>query len=270
MHTGKITATIGRFIWSNTVTRIPLCQLAREREQGGLKLHLPTFKCKALLINRHIQELDSIPFYKSHILPDNPDQNIIPADLPDLKIIYSQYQQLPLQIQQSPSSDAIHRYFVEQTEVPRVERLHPEFDWKRIWASLRWRAFTSTEKSILYMTINEKGAHRELLHTIGRADSNTCFHCNITIETMQHRFSDCPRVRPAWEFLQSKIRVVLGVWRTVSFSDLLRPVLNRICKVKRILILKLFAHYIMFVNNNENQIDINALEFYLNCELNNS
>lgn len=267
VHTAKITTIMGRFIWNNIVARIPMQQLARERKQGGLKLHLPTLKSPALLINRHIKELDSMPYYKSLLFRDNPDRNVIPADLPDLRIICQKYQNLPAQILQNLSSDLLHRFFVDQTEPPRVERVHPRVDWKRIWTSLHWRAFTSVEKSNLYLLTNEKGPHRELLHTIGRADSNLCLHCNTTLDTMQHRYCECPRVHLAWEYLQRKMREILGGWRRLQFTELARPVLNRINKNNRILILKLFIHYVTFVNSHNNQIDINALEFYLNSEL---
>lgn len=151
IHTAKITATMGRFIWSGIPTRIPMSQLTRDRASGGLKLQLPALKCKALLLNRHINEIDSLPFYRSLLFPANTDRIIIPADLPDLKIISQHYRQLPPQIQQHPSSDLIHRHYREQTETPRVERLHPEVDWNRVWLSLHWRSFSPIEKSNLYL-----------------------------------------------------------------------------------------------------------------------
>lgn len=267
VHTAKLTSTMGRFIWSNIATRIPMQQLARDRSQGGLKLQLPAAKCKALLIHRHVQEIDSLPYYKSILFPTNPTQNPIPADLPDLKIICHHYPRLPPHIRQNPTSDVIHRYYVEQSETPRVERLHPESNWRRIWLCLRWRSFSSAEKSNLYLIINEKGPYRKLMHTIGRADNDVCLHCIATVETLQHKYTDCPRVHMAWNLLQRKIRNVLGGWRTLSFTQLLRPSLDRIPIMQRSEILKLFIHYIKFIDSNNNGIDINALEFHLDCEL---
>lgn len=271
IHTSKITSTMGRFLWNHIPTRIPMQQLAREKALGGLKLHLPAAKSKALLLNRHLHEIDSLPYYKSILFPDNPARNPIPADLPDMKVICQHYQILPEYIKENPTSDLIHRYTVDRTEAPRVERLHPEVNWKRIWLSLRWSSLSSTEKSHLYLIINEKGSYRQLLHTIGRADNDICLYCNATVETLQHKYSECPRVQTAWIYLQDRIKDELGGWRTLQFMDLLRPSLDRIPKCKRIKILKLFVNYIIFIDNIVNvndRINIAGLEFHLDCELN--
>src|SRR5450759_1800311 len=72
VHTAKITSAMGMFLWRGTVARVPMMQLARSRENGGLKLQLPALKCKALAINRHLQEIESLPFYRSLLFHDNP------------------------------------------------------------------------------------------------------------------------------------------------------------------------------------------------------
>lgn len=192
VHTAKITTTMRRFMWSNVSTSIPMQQLGRDRTQGGLKLHLPALKNTALLVNRHLRETESLPFYRTFIIPNVTPTN--PADLPDLKIICQHYRQLPPHIVQNPSSDLIHQRFIEQTDTPKIEQLHPECDWQTIWRSLHDRRFSSAEKSKLYLIVNEKGPYRKLLHTIGRVDDDRCQHCNGATETMAHKYSQCPRV----------------------------------------------------------------------------
>lgn len=128
VHTAKITSSMGTFLFRGVAARVPIQQLARRKDQGGLNLQLPAIKCKAMLINRHLQEMDFLPFYQ-HLL----SQNIPPpADLPCLKLISQQLPLLPQHIQQNPSSNQIHRVYLEQTEIPRVERNHPGTNWKKI------------------------------------------------------------------------------------------------------------------------------------------
>ena len=86
-HTSKITQTMGSFLWRGLPARVPMQQLARDREQGGLKLQLPALKCKALLINRHLREIESIPFYKSFLVQPNPNLVNLPTQFPCLKYI---------------------------------------------------------------------------------------------------------------------------------------------------------------------------------------
>lgn len=265
IHTGKITATIGRFLWNRIPTRIPLQQLSRLREKGGLKLQLPSLKCKALLINRHLKEIDSIPFYKPWILSENRGQPI-PADLPDLRTICQEYNQLPLQLQEQPTSDDIHRFFVGKTEIPKVERQHPTHRWPRIWKNIGSARLNAIQKSALYMLVNEKTDHRKLLFVIQRADGENCLHCNTAIETIQHKFCACPRVATAWAYLQQRIANIMPGRRRLNFNDLLRPALENIGRTLRDTILKTFISYISFINNVNNVVDIQALDFFLNCE----
>lgn len=71
VHTAKLTSTMGSFLWSRTPARAPMLQLASERSNGGLRLQIPAIKCKSLLLNRYMQDIDSLPFYKSFTHPDN-------------------------------------------------------------------------------------------------------------------------------------------------------------------------------------------------------
>lgn len=71
-HVAKVTATMRSYLFRGACATVPMQQLARSRENGGLKLHLPALKCKALLINRHLQELRSLPYYNSLITQVNP------------------------------------------------------------------------------------------------------------------------------------------------------------------------------------------------------
>ena len=260
IHTAKITSTLGRFLWHGIPTRIPMTQLARDRDEGGLKLQLPAMKCPALMVNRHIQELECMPFYKAFV----DRAQIVPADLPDLKLLCQRHVQLPPNIVENPSANQIHRIYINQTDKPKVELQHPELNWKKIWSSLHWRSFTSAERSSLFMLVNEKGEYRKLLYTMQRADGENCVFCNEPVETLQHKYSECQRVKAAWESLQRRITTHIGGRRRISFNELLRPSLDRIGKNNKIYILKLFVHYISFVNDANNVVDVNSLNFHLN------
>lgn len=125
VHTAKITKTMGTFLWRGIPTRIPMLQLTRPRDKGGLNLHLPTFKCKSLMLNRHLRERSSMPYYRTLITPTNNVATICPADLQDVKIIKQLQDQLSPQVLENPSAEVIHRFFVEQTDEPKIQRNHP-------------------------------------------------------------------------------------------------------------------------------------------------
>ena len=267
-HTNKITATMGSFIWRGVAARVPIQQLARDQEQGGLKLQLPALKSKALLINRHLREIDSIPFYKSFITQANPNPTAIPSQYVCLKFICEQLPHVPTAFQQNPSAGLLHRLIVgQQTETPKVMRNNQAVNWTSVWQNIAMRQLTSKQRSVLYLLVNEKIEHRKLMHTIRRADGEHCLHCGAAVETLQHKFSECQRVGAAWLLLKNKITTILRRQRTVIFEDLLRPSLEGAGRLQKINVLKLCSTYIEFVNGRDNQLDLQELEFNLNCIL---
>lgn len=151
VHTAKITATMGTFLWSRVPARVPMHQLTRNREDGGLKLQLPAIKCKALLINRHLQEMTCMPFYKSFVEWDNRTPVSIPADLQCLRILHQQLGCIPQYIVLNPTAGSILRFFVEATEPPKVERNNPRHNWRRIWRNISDSKIPSKTRSELYM-----------------------------------------------------------------------------------------------------------------------
>lgn len=264
VHTAKLTSSMGAFLWNGLTARIPITQLARSKEEGGLKLQLPALKSKSLAVNRYLTEIESMPFYASLLQQTNPRQPI-PIDLPDAKQILASISQIPPLVQQNPTAGGIHRCFIQQTEQPKVERIHPQHNWSRIWKNIADRQISSAHRSLLYLAVNRKVEHRKLWFVLRKADSEYCAHCNNqTVETIEHKFRSCPRVASAWMILQQKIGSALNGWRHLSFEELIRPVLSGINRRSRVRILKLFCEYICHVNESNNRIDVGALNFKLN------
>lgn len=266
VHVAKITATMGTFLWSRVPARVPMHQLARDRDGGGLGLQLPAMKCKALLLNRHVQEIASIPFYRSFLIQANPIPVNPPAAFPCLKQVCQNFAQLPQNLQQNMSTDLLHHWYVEQqTELPKVQRNNPLVNWRRVWQNIALRGIAAPQRSELYVIVNEKTVHRRLLHIMHRTDGEDCEHCGAAIETVQHKFSECPRVLLAWEDVRRRIAAVYGGWRSLTFSELLRPSLEATNLQQITTILKIFVEFVCFVNRSDADIDRRALEFHLNC-----
>ena len=266
VHIAKITSRMGTFLWSGIVARVPMMQLARNREQGGLKLQLPALKCKSLAVHRHLREIDSLPYYRSLLLHDNP-RPTISIDNPDLRIILSSLSQIPLQVQQNPSAGLIHQYFIQQTELPKVEQINPTNDWPQTWRNIASKQLTSADKTNLYLAVNGKTAHNKLFFVMRMADTAECVYClDRAEESMEHKFCSCFRVGPAWEIMQRKICTTLYGWRRLSFDELIRPALKRIAKRKRVEILKIFVNYLCYINAcNDRIINLQDLEYHLNA-----
>lgn len=267
-HVAKLTATMRRYLFHGLSATIPMQQLARSREAGGLKLHLPGMKCTAILINRHIHEIDSLPYYKSFLQREIPPRaNSIPTDLPCLKLLLSNIPNLPFQIRQHPSADLIHRFFIDRTEKPKVEIEYPATNWTRVWNNISNRCLLSHQRSELYIWVNQKVPHRKLLHRMRRVDGEQCTNCGEQVETIQHKFFDCPRVRAANDVLRRKLMLLTGGERFLQTNDLLRPALERIASPTRTLILRILAVYITYIINSNDRINVDELAFNFEVEV---
>lgn len=261
-HIAKVTATMRRYLFRGVIATVPMAQLARRIEDGGLNLHLPAMKCKALLINRHIRDIDSLPFYESYLNQANrPRANI--SELPCLKQMLDNIPILPFQIRQNPSADLVYRFFVKGTDRPKVEVANNNANWKRIWRNVSNRNLLPQQRSDLFLWVNQKTPHRRLLYTMNRTDGEQCIHCNAALETLQHKFFECPRVIDAYRSLQQKLSTLFGGQRTFQYADLMRPSLERIAAPSRTMIMKILINYITFIQECNGRVDVNELNFNL-------
>lgn len=122
-------------------------------------------------------------------------------------------------------------------------------------------------RSDLYLLVNGKTEHRQLMHTIGRADGASCLHCGALAETLEHKFSTCPRVAAAWVHLKRVAAPILQRMRALTINDVLKPELHNIGPSRRRKFLQLINGYIHFIDTVNGRIDVNALDFHLNCEV---
>lgn len=267
-HIAKITSLMGSFLWDGAAFRVPIHQLALPIEKGGLKLQLPYFKCKALLVYRHLAEMDSTPYYASHLVATQNPPNLpsIPSTLPCLKSVCQEFAYLPEQLRDSPhlSSSAVHGHFLSRADKPKIVQNHPGLLWTRIWKNISSKDLNTTERTCLYLTVNNKITHQELLFRTNRASTPNCEHCG-SVDTLQHKLACCSRVSGAWALLQRKLQGVTAA--NLPFEALARPELRRIGRRTRAVILKIFANYVIFIAKVNGPVDISALDFFLQTEV---
>lgn len=266
-HVAKLTSTMRRYLFRGAPATIPMLQLARRKQDGGMNLHLPSMKCNSLIINRHLTEIDSLPFYQSCINQVNPIPANVISNLPCLKLIISHLPNLPFQIRVHPSADLIHRLFVNQTDRPKVESDHPNCNWSRVWLNISTRELLSPQKSALYMWVNQKVPCRWLLFRMRRTDGEHCLHCAAPSETMEHKFFNCSRVQGAWRLLQRRLLEMTGRRRPFVCTELLRPSLEWTSAADKIMILKTLVNYFTFIESSNGRIDVDALKFHLDVEV---
>lgn len=264
LHIAKVTSLIGSFLWQGQVTRIAIHQLALPLDKGGLNLHLPIFKCSSLLINRHLCEIDSLPFYRSFMdaIQNPPNLSTIPTDCPCLKLICQELAYIPPNVLETATSATLHRRLVSRIEHPKVMQESPNYNWRQIWLNVNSRQLSSSERSTFYILVNRKAVHAKLLHRMNLLQSSTCEHCGVAEEDLQHKYSSCARTTNAWAVYQQTVNSFVPN-RNFSFEDMMTPTLQRLGRTIKIKIMKLFICYVNFINSSENVIQLDSLKFHL-------
>lgn len=261
----KITSRIGSFLWDRYPTRVPMYQLALPINKGGLNLHLPANKTKALLANRYLQTSGSMPFARSlsNNLVNPPNINGIPTSYCCLKILVKIIPYLPEPVKNSPTSLKIHSYFREMLPTPKIAADNPTVCWTRIWKVIGDKFFTTYERSQMYLFVNRKIPNRALLFRQNRTDSPNCMLCPNNIDDLEHKLTSCIRTSILWNHIKGKLDTILG--NRITFEYLLMPIFQNVSISNRRKVLRLFICYVNFVLNNNNTFTVEALDFVLSC-----
>lgn len=130
----RMTSQIGSFIWERYPTRVAMEQLGLPIDQGGLNLHLPMQKCKALLINRFVHCQTNMPFAESFgsQLKNPPNPAGVPALYPCLKTLARELAYLPPRLAENPSTTSLLSFFREKANTPKIIEENQDISWKRV------------------------------------------------------------------------------------------------------------------------------------------
>lgn len=263
----RITSQIGYFIWAQYPHRIAMEQLALPVCKGGLNLHLPVHKCKALLVSRYIADREYTPFARNfeQQMSNPPNVMGIPALYPCLKVVAKLLPYIPTNLTANPSASTLHEYYRENLRVPKVMEENPNIDWNRVWRNTRSKALNSAERSTYYLLVNGKIPHAALMFRQNRAMNPNCEHCPNSIEDLDHKFATCSRVRHLWRHLRLKLGTILG--RRIQIKNFLLPELKH-CEVRsKQKALKTFINYVNFILDPKSSLSITALDFHLDCNV---
>lgn len=261
---GKITSLLRWFIWGNYHPRVGVAQLALPVSRGGLNLHIPAIKCKALLINRQLSTIGSTP-YAAGLLNDPASSQRVPSYCPCIKLVRAEIVQLPHNILQNLSSGSICDYTLSNMpDPPFVE--DDNANWTLVWKNTSSKCLSSEERSLYYLLVHRKVPCRENMHNIGRADSPLCVNCSMGVnETIIHRYAACDAIKNIWQHTLGILRRITGTNR-LNFEMLACPELAFVRRHDRFSSMKLFINYIKYVIETPIvSISIQNFDSYIAC-----
>ncbi|KAL9694657.1 hypothetical protein quinque_013942 [Culex quinquefasciatus] len=161
---------LGFFLWGRQL-RVPMEQICQPIAKGGLNLHLPMHKCRALLVNRFLCTIAETPFAE-HLYGQVNNGGSLPATYPCLRPTWTTIRELPQQLRDNPCSSSIESHLLQALPTPKVVVNNLRASWRSVWRNVRARSLTSLEKSTFYLLVNGKLPHAALLfrqHRISNA-----------------------------------------------------------------------------------------------------
>lgn len=256
----KIRAEIGKFVWhGQTLQRIAFSNLILPKNRGGLNLHCPETKSKALLLNRMIILMHQLPFLSSFL--DNPNDPIPPMFNHIIRL-REELPRLPDQLKDNPSSQGIYHHLLAQKPDPgfvsAIQR-----NWKAIFKILHCNTLNSSQRANWYTIMNKKIKHRELLFQRGAVDDEVCEICPGEPESVVHKLFRCQRVRDIWRYQRSLILRCEPSLRRLEPEDFIYPVLHNISRNSREYIIKSLGNYFSYViETPENNLGLDSFMFH--------
>lgn len=262
-YVARIKTEIGKFLWSRSPQRVSFANLTLPKNRGGLNLHAPDLKAKALLINRLLQLRGHVPCFDE--LTTSPEMP--PACFPHLRTAKQGIESLPNNLLQHPTAASIYHHFIGALPDPQIA--DSPRNWRIIFKRIHTPKIPSADRSSWYLAVHKKFNHNELLHRQGRKASPNCDYCPNVVEDLNHTLFDCASTRPIWRNLQHQLRTINHTLASKDTNYFLYPEFPGLRRIEKEQVAIKVSRYMSFILNVDPQSrSIQELEYYLqDCNL---
>jgi hypothetical protein len=194
---------------------VPITTLQARKARSGWELLDIYAKCKVLLLSRMISQATREGSIQASLLrkcnldthtENPPNAAAYPTSIVHLRAYATDLAYMPEHTSEDTTKKNRTRIYqmlhimastATTTRHCRVETLHPNVDWHRIWKNIHTAWVSDTMRSQWYMAIHDILSTRERLHRIALADTAHCTNCG-RVDTLAHRPIDCEPGKKIW------------------------------------------------------------------------
>ena len=243
----QIESLIYKFVWRGKLEKLALVEIHTSRQEGGLGLVEIRSKSEALLIKQCCRMLSQpdergykhvkywLGLYFSRYLPGlrgGPHAEHLPVYYLELKTLLEEVfisgEVDPGSLESVKVKD-LYRGFTTTLPLPKVVYKYG-LPWDIVWKSINHSMLDVGERELMFLLVHDILPTRVRLHRLGQADSEEC-EFEDGNEDLEHLFTSCKRVQPAWAWLRKTIEKFLPAVRRLSNFELLN-----VCHQSKILI----------------------------------
>lgn len=270
-YAGKFISRMGSFLWyGKPWTRIAFESLILPKNRGGLNLHSPSIKAKALILNRSMIMAAELPYLWSFLEFNANPPNVggIPRKYEHIRTVIKEAAFLPEAVTRTASSSVIYHFYLSRLKDPKFLRDNPAKDWKKVFGNLHSKSMNSEQRSTWFSVMHRKVVTNEFLFNRNRRMDPNCDLCPGEVDTVIHHLFKCGINRRIWSYQRNKFISMDRRVGQLEPDDWIYPALHNVSRNNRHFFLKSFCLMICYLlKTSVDNRSIDGYKFYLDCNL---
>ncbi|KAJ1518922.1 hypothetical protein ONE63_011469 [Megalurothrips usitatus] len=228
-----VTAELGKFLWAGYPLRVAMDVMVLPADKGGLCLHHPGLKARALFTGRWLTASRS------------PEASLAGAWLHVLAVLYPPGTSLPLaaghyraireaatvnedlrgrELNRALYAAALEKHADNNIRaIPRVQRRRPDADWGRVWRCVSSPLHDVAVRDSWFRVAHGVIGTRVMMAATNRADSQLCPECAVP-DTTTHHLAECgPNRRTIWRWASTTMAALTGATVPLPPKTMVEP-----------------------------------------------
>lgn len=205
-YEARIITELRKFLWMGHPPqfKISFQNLTLPKNRGGLNLHSPALKSKALLLNRLVKSFDHLPMLAEFLEASDNPPNVpsIPAEFQHARLALQEISYLPRNLLDSITANSLYQHYLSLLPDPAVF-CNSQRNWKAVFKNIHNKLLPAEQRSAWFLMIHERIPHNELLHRQNPTNDPECTLCPGETDTIVHRIFKCTTSRRVWFYQKS-------------------------------------------------------------------
>ncbi|KAK3909916.1 Transposon TX1 uncharacterized 149 kDa protein [Frankliniella fusca] len=217
---------LSAMLWAGEPLRVAFDVLCLPPGRGGLGLHDPTTRAKAMFVSRWLTAQRASVRTLSGAWLDvldalYSDGEVLPAPVQYFKVARDTRAsvQVPTdKVGKELTKSLLHSMAATSTAVPRVERARPDTNWAVVWRRVHSTLLPLDTRAAWYRTVHDIVPCKAKLHRTNQADDPRCNICG-EVDSVLHQLTACrPTTRVLWRWTARQAARLTG-----AASDAVTP-----------------------------------------------
>ena len=283
----QLDVMVRAFLWKGRLEHLAYDELYAPPLEGGLGLSNIKARCDALFVKQLCRILQSPGSHRDHLkywlglklrgfIPELGEGANAPLPTPLFKhaaaLMLECLERGCIDVSRLPkvSAKKLYKEFMETPPPPKVLSKYPGVEWDRVWRRIQSCILEPCAQDLMFSLIHNILPTRDRLLRLNHLVNNSfCESCPGQVQDITHVFTQCGRVREAWEWTRSVLvsldPVNLALQSDMNLIHLFYPASTR--ENDFLFILSNYLEFVWFLYRQKFDISLPRLKGYLKFKL---